>query len=184
MYVPPAAPSSLLHSLHSSPSSGHMDIFHTKAILKCNFWWLGLASFVKNFIDGCTTCQQNKVNTHPTVPLLIPISSSHTLPFKRLSVDLITDLPPSDGHNSVMVIVDHRLTKGIILTPCSKTINAVEITQVFLNNVFKRFGLHDTLISDRGPQFASAFARELARLLKYDVRLSTAYHPQTSGQTE
>ena len=161
-----------------------MGIFHTKAILECDFWWPGLASFVKNFVDGCATCQQNKVNTHPTVPLLIPIPSLHTLPFKQLSVDLITDLPPSNGHDSVMVIVDHGLTKGVILTPCSKTIDAAGIAQVFLNNVFKRFGLHDTLISDRGPQFASAFARELAHLLKYDVQLSTAYHPQTNGQTE
>ena len=81
-------------------------------------------------------------------------------------------------------MVDQRLTKGVILTPCSKTIDAVGITQVFLNNVFKRFGLHDTLISDCGPQFASAFARELAHLLKYDVQLSTTYHPQTDGQTK
>ena len=169
MYVPPTAHSSLLHSLHSSPSSSHMGIFHTKAILERDFWWPGLAFFVKNFVDGCATCQQNKVNTHPTVSLLIPIPSSHTLPFKQLSVDLITDLPPSNGHDSVMIIVDHGFTKGVILTSCSKTIDAAGIAQVFLNNVFKRFGLHNTLISDRGPQFASAFARELARLLKYDV---------------
>ena len=184
MYVPPTAHSSLLHSLHSSPSSGHMGIFHTKTVLEQDFWWPGLASFVKYFVDGCAVCQQNKVNTHPTVPPLVPIPSSHSLPFKQLSVDLITDLPPSDGHDSVVVIVDHGLTKGVILTPCSKTIDAAEIAQIFLNNVFKRFGLHDTLISDRGPQFTSAFARELARLLKYDVRLSTAYHPQTDGQME
>ena len=82
MYVPPTTHSFLLHSLHSSPFSGHMGIFCMKAILKHDFWWPGLASFVKNFIDGCATCQQNKVNTHPTVPPLIPIPSSHTLPFK------------------------------------------------------------------------------------------------------
>ena len=58
------------------------------------------------------------------------------------------------------------------------------IAQLFFDHVFKRFGLHDMLISDRGPQFASAFAKELAGILKYDVRLSTAYHPQTDGQTE
>ena len=83
-----------------------------------------------------------------------------------------------------MVVVDHGLTKGVILAPCQKTIDAAGIAQLFFDFVFKRFGLHDTLISDRGPQFASAFARELARLLNYDVRLSTAYHPQTDGQTE
>ena len=74
--------------------------------------------------------------------------------------------------------------KGVILIPCSKTIDAVGVARLFLHNVFKRFGLHNSLISDRGPQFASAFARELACLLQYDVKLSTTYHPQTNGQTE
>ena len=75
--------------------------------------------------------------------------------------------------------------KGVILTPCFKTIDAAAgIAQVFFNNVFKHFGLHDTLISDHSPQFAFVFARELACLLKYNVWLSTAYHPKTNGQTE
>jgi hypothetical protein len=83
-----------------------------------------------------------------------------------------------------MVVVDHGLTKGVILVPCSKTIDANGVAQLFFEFEFKRFGLHDVLISDCGPQFASAFAWELARILQYDVRLSTVYHPQTDGQTE
>ena len=83
-----------------------------------------------------------------------------------------------------MVMVDHGLTKGVILTPCSKTVDAAGIAQLFFDFVFKQFGLHDTLISDCGPQFASTFTKELARLLKYDIHLSTAYHPQMDGQTE
>ena len=161
-----------------------MGIFYTKSILKRDYWWPGLASFVKHFIDGCAICQQNKVNTHPTTPLLCPILSTSSLPFKQLSVDLITDLPPSSTFDSILVVVDHGLTKGVILAPCCKTIDAARIAQLFFDNIFKRFGLHDTLISDRDPQFASAFAQELARLLKYDIKLSTAYHPQTDGQTE
>ena len=79
------------------------------------------------------------------------------------------DLPSSDGHDSIVVVVDHGLMKGVILTSCSKTIDATGIVQIFLDNVFKCFGLHDTLISDQDPQFTSAFTRELAHLLKYDV---------------
>ena len=184
LYVPPSARSALLHLIHASPLSGHMGVFHTKSILERDFWWPGLSTFVKYFITGCAVCQQNKVNTHPTVPPLCPIAPTISLPFKQLSVDLITDLPVSSRFDSVMVVVDHGLTKGVILAPCSKTVDAVGIAQLFFDFVFKWFGLHDTLISDRGPQFASAFTKELARLLKYDVRLSTAYHPQTNGQTE
>jgi hypothetical protein len=184
LYVPPSARSQILHSIHSSPLSGHLGRFRTKAIVERDFWWPGLSTFVTSFVTGCAVCQQNKVRTHPVTPPLNPIKSTTTLPFKQLSVDLVTDLPLSAGHDSLMVVVDHGLTKGVILVPCSKTIDANGIAQLFFEFVFKRFGLHDTLISDRGPQFASAFARELARILHYDVRLSTAYHPQTDGQTE
>jgi hypothetical protein len=171
----------ILHSIHSSPLSGHLGRFRTKAIVERDFWWPGFSTFVTSFVTGCAVCQQNKVRTHLVTPSLNPIKSTTTLPFKQLSVDLVTDLPLSSGHDSLMVVVDHGLTKGVILVPCSKTINANGIAQLFFKVVFKRFGLHNTLISDRGPQFASAFARELARILHYDVHLSTTYHPQTDG---
>ena len=184
MYVPPPVHSALLHSIHSSPFSGHMGVFHTKAILEWDFWWPGLSTFIKHFITSCAVCQQNKVNTHPSAPPHCPIPSSVSLPFKKLSVDLITDLSPSGGFDSVMVMVNHGLMKGVILALHSKTINVAGVTQLFFKFIFKRFSLHNTLISDQGPQFASAFTRELACLLKYGVHLSTTYHPQTDGQTE
>ena len=184
MYVPPEARHTLVSSLHSSSTLGHAGRFHTKTFLERDFWWPGLSTYVNHFIEGCATCQQNKINTHPTKPPLNPIPSSSSLPFKQVSMDLVTDLPEVRGKDSILVVVDHGLTKGVIIIPCSKTIDAMGIAKLFFSHVFKRFGLHDSLISDRGPQFASAFARELARLLQYDVKLSTAYHPQTDGQTE
>ena len=90
MYVPPAAPHSLVCSLHKSPTSGRAGHFCTKAIIKCDFWWPGLSFFVNAFVSGCTKCQQNKVNHHPTCPPLSPIPSSSSLPFQQLSVDLIS----------------------------------------------------------------------------------------------
>ena len=85
---------------------------------------------------------------HPVVPPLLPIKSTISLPFKQLSVDLITDLPPSVGFDSVMVVVNHGLMKGVILTPCLKTIDVAGVAQLFFDFVFKRFGLHDTIILD------------------------------------
>ena len=184
MYIPPEACHTLVSSLHSSSTLGHTGRFRTKTFLECNFWWPGLSTYVNQFIEGCATCQQNKVNTHPTRPPLNPIPSSSSLPFKQISVDLITDLPEVCGKDSILVVVNHGLTKGVIIIPCSKTVNAMGIAKLFFSHVFKRFGLHDSLISDRGPQFASAFARELAQLLQYNVKLSTTYHPQTDGQME
>ena len=162
MYIPPHEQQAITYSIHDSPTTGHTGRFQTKALLERDFWWPGLSSFVNAFISGCAVCQQNKVNHHPTCPPLAPIPSSSPLPFKQLSVDLVTNLPPSNRHDSLMVVVDHSLMKGIILIPCSKTIDAAGGAKYFLHHVFKCFGLHDSLISDRGPQFVSAFARELA----------------------
>ena len=85
--------------------------------------------------------------------------------FQNLFVNLITDLPPVKDLDSVMVVVNHGLSKGVILTPCTKTVDAAEIAQLFFNHVFKRFGLYEKVVPDCGPQFTSAFARELTRLL-------------------
>ena len=184
LYIPPNARHNLVTSVHSSLASGHGGFFHTYSLLSWDYWWPGMSSFVRCFISGCTLCQQMKVNTHPTVPALSPIPSSCHHPFQQLSVDLITDLPLSFSYDSLMVVVNHGLLKGVILIPCAKTINTKGVAKLFFKNVFLRFGLHDHLISDRGPQFASAFTAELAQILGYDLKLSTAYHPWMDGETE
>ena len=146
MYIPPHEQQAITCSIHDSPTTGHAGCFRTKALLERDFWWPGLSLFVNAFISRCAVCQQNKVNHHPTCPPLIPIPSSSPLPFKQLSVDLVMDLLPLNGHDSLMVVVDHGLTKGVILIPCSKTIDAARVAKLFLHHVFKQFGLHNPLI--------------------------------------
>ena len=133
---------------------------------------------------GCAICQQMKVNTHLTIPALLPLLSSCTCPFQQLSVNLITNLPLSARFDPLLVVVDHSLSKGVILILCNKPIDVKGVVELFFKNVFLCFRLHDHLISDQGPQFASAFATELACILGYDLKLSTTYHPQTDGETE
>ena len=99
-------------------------------------------------------------------------------------MDLITNLPPSGSFNSIMIIVDYGLIKGVILCPCNKTIDVAGVAKLFFLHVFCHYGLYDKYISDWGPQFVSAFTRELAYLLKYDLKLSSAYHSQTNGEME
>ena len=83
-----------------------------------------------------------KVNTHLTMVLLQPIPVMViTLPFTGLSFDFITDLLQSDGYDSIMVVVNHDLTKGVILIPCNKTIDALETARLFYKHVFILYGL-------------------------------------------
>ena len=184
LYIPPNACCDLLASVHSSLASSHGGFFRTYSLLSQDYWWPGMSSFIRCYVSGCTLCQHIKVNTHLTVPALSPIPSSCTRPFQQLSVDLVTDLPPSFSYDSLMVMVDHGLSKGVILISCAKTIDAKGVAELFFKNGFLQFRLHDHLISDWGPQFASAFTTELAHILGYDLKLSTMYHLQMDGEME
>ena len=99
-------------------------------------------------------------------------------------MDLITDLPPSAKYTAIMVVVDHGLTKGIVLIPTTKTVDADGVARLYLDQVYKRYGLPDSIISDRDPRFASKVFTEIGRLLNIKLKMSTAYHPQTDGATE
>ena len=94
------------------------------------------------------------------------------------------DLPVVDGWDSLLVVVDQGLTKGVILLHCAKTITAEQVATLLLDNFYKRFGLPDKIISDWGPQFTSQLFKELLKLLEIKSALSIAYHPQTDRTTE
>jgi len=148
-YVSPAACHDLLRCLHDHPTAGHPGHFKTEELIKWDFWWPGLGTYVRKYVKGCSLCQQMKADTHlVSPPPPIPISSDATVPFTSLSVDLITDLPPSGGFYSIMVVVDHGLMKGVIITPCLKTITSEGVAKLFFKHVYCRFGLYDKFISD------------------------------------
>jgi len=126
-----------------------------------------------------------KVNTHPSSPGLIPIKGQENAkPFSQVTCDFITDLPETEGFDGLMVMVDHGSTKGVISIPSNKTIDATLTAQNYINHVYWHFGLPNLFLSDRGPQFSSQVFREMARLLGIKTLRSTAYHPQTDGETE
>ena len=99
-------------------------------------------------------------------------------------MDLITDLPPVDRYDSILVMVDRGNTKGAILIPTTKTLTQEGAGQLLLDNLYKQFGLPDKMLSDRGPQFAAMTFRELLKLLGIKLNLTMAYHPQTDRATE
>ena len=114
-----------------------------------HFWWLGMRTFVKKYVQGCGICQQFKINRNPSHPTYYPIEGLKTLqPFAQCSMDMITDLPLSNRYNSILAVVDHGLTKGVILIPCNKSLTADQCPKILLDNVYKRFRLMDKIISD------------------------------------
>ena len=136
-------------------------------------------------MQGCGICQQFKINWNLSHPSYLPIEGAKsTRHFANCLMDMITDLPTSEGYNSILAVVDHGLMKGVILIPCNKTLMADQCAQLLLDNMYKRFGLMDKIISDRGPQFVAKSFLELLKLLKIKSSLTTTYHPQSDGATE
>ena len=89
-------------------------------------------------MKGCGECQQFKINRSPSHPSYVPIpASTGTRPFAHCSMDLITDLPWSNGFDSILVMVDCGLTKGVILLPCNKTITAKQVAELLLEHLYK-----------------------------------------------
>jgi transposase InsO family protein len=99
-------------------------------------------------------------------------------------MDLIMDLPPVEGYNSILVIIDQGLSKRVTLCPCAKKITWEKTATLLHDNLFKRFGLPDEMISDREPRFAAHAFQELLKLLNIKLNLTTAYHPQSDGATK
>ena len=149
-----------------------------------------MRSFVKEYVKGCGICQQFKIDRSPSHPSFMPIAGpTTTRPFANCSMDMITDLPQVKQHDgktldAILVMVDHSLTKGVIITLCSKTLTEEGAAELLLDNLYRRFGLPDSIISDRDPRFAAKSFQELLRLLGVKSKMSTAYRPQTDGTTE
>ncbi len=99
-------------------------------------------------------------------------------------MDLISGLPQQHGHNAILTIVDHGCSRAAIFLPCSDTITGPGIAQLYLDYVYRWFGLPTKMISDRDPRFTSQFGKALTEKLRIQRNLSTAFHPQTDGLSE
>ena len=142
------------------------------------YWWPGLWTFIKTYVQGCRICQQFKINRSPSHPAYQPIEGANTTcPFANCSMNLITNLPPINGYDSIFVMVNQGLGKGVILCPCAKTITWEGISELLQDNLSKRFRLPNWIISDWDPRYAARAFRELLKLLNIMSSLSTAYHP-------
>lgn len=187
LYIPDndALKKQILRLHHNIPIRAHPGIFNTLEQIKRTYYWPGMQKYVSDYVHGCTICQQMKINNHPTMPPLMPIPADRNAhPFSHVNMDFITDLPESQGHDTLLVVIDHNCTKAITLIPCNKTVDALTTAQLYFDNVYRRFGLPTRIITDRGTQFASRTFQELCKLTGIKSSMSTAYHPQTDGQAE
>jgi Integrase zinc binding domain/RNase H-like domain found in reverse transcriptase len=123
----------ILHTYHDSVMAGHPGVWKTYTSLLRSYWWPTLKTDVERYIQGCAKCQANKTITWRNVPPLDPIiPEGEPTPFAHITVDFITKLPLSDGHDTIMTITDQGCTKVAILLPCREESGSEDIARLFL----------------------------------------------------
>jgi len=137
---------------------------------------------IKQYVKNCDICQRTKVVRHAPYGLMKPNEAADR-PWKSISMDFIMDLPKSEGNDAILIVID-RLTKMAHFLPCTKEINAQQFSELFMREIFRLHGLPKDIITDRGSIFTSDLWKERTKQLVIERRLSTAFHPQTDGQTE
>lgn len=172
----------ILHDCHATPTGGHAGVKRTMSRLCLSFYWPKMQSDVHTFIQHCATCQHVKYSTKPPLGLLQPLPIP-ALIWEDLSMDFITGLPQSGGKTYIMVFVD-RLSKAAHFIALPSSLTAAKLALIFCNEVVRLHGLPKSIVSDRDPLFISKFWSELFRLQGTTLALSSAYHPQSDGQTE
>ena len=167
---------------HDSIVAGHPGRYKTQELITRDYWWPRIQGTIRRYIDECEPCQRTRNHRekphNPLHPHAIP-----SKPWEHISIDLIGPLPESQGYNAVLVIVD-RFSKMIILIATNTELNAVGTARIYRDHVWSKHGLPIKIISDRGPQFVAQFMKDLHVLVGIKANPSTAYHPQTDGQTE
>jgi len=173
----------LLAAHHDAPASAHPGRDKTYASLRARYFWPGMYEEINNYVSSCLSCQRDKPTTvslkGPARPLSIP-----NLPWQSVSIDFITNLPKtSEGFNSIFVSVD-RLSKMAHFLPTVSSASAADIATLFMDHIFRLHGLPLEIVSDRDPKFTGDLWKAICAALEIELKMSTAYHPQSDGQTE
>lgn len=188
IYVPKndALRAELLRIHHDDPFAGHYGVNKTLSSIRRKYHWEGLEKETRAYVATCWACQHTKSPRVKASGRLssLPVASE---PLKDLTMDFITGLPPSKHRgvvsDSILVVVD-RFTKMAKYIPCTEKIKAPDLANLFIDAIATTFGTPRSIVTDRGALFTSSFWSDFCHHLRIKRKLSTAFHPQTDGQTE
>jgi hypothetical protein len=173
----------IIHECHDTPTSGHLGKDKTINQVKRRFYWFRMDDEIHKYVVSCDLCQRNKPSQRPKIGLLQPLPIPDR-PWQQVSMDLITQLPKSkSGYDAIVVFVD-KLTKMVHYVPTTTNVTAPKLAKIVLREVCRLHGIPESILSDRDPRFTAHFWRALWDQLGTKLVMSTAYHPQTDGQTE
>ena len=188
LWVPPEASvkAEILRRYHDDPLAGHFGVRRTEDLIQRHFHWKGMHAEIQEYVRSCAVCQRVVVKRHRPYGEMAALPAP-TRPYSEVTMDFIVGLPPTlcglEDVDSIFVVVD-RYTRMAKFFPVASTINAAELACLFHSSIDLNYGAPEGVVSDRGSIFTSEFWSELAYQTRTKQRLSTAFHPQTDGQTE
>jgi hypothetical protein len=151
--------------------------------LKVTYWWYGMKRDVAEYVALCDTCQRVKVEHQRPAGLLQPLQVPEWK-WEEIAMDFIVGLPRTQsGYDSILVIID-RLTKVAHFIPVKTTYSGPQLAELYMSRIVCLHGMPKKIVSDRGTQFTSNFWERLHETLDTQLHFSSAYHPQTDGQTK
>ena len=144
---------SLIRKNHDKPLAGHGGTAKTTKLVSRQYYWPRLRETIIQYVKNCDICQRSKVVRHAPYGML-KSNEVPDQPWKSISMDFITDLPNSDGHDTILVVID-RLTKMSHFIPCKKSLDARQFATIFLKEIIRLHGIPRDVITDRGSLFTS-----------------------------
>jgi hypothetical protein len=173
----------ILREAHESAYSIHPGGNKMDHDLKATNWWYGMKRDIVEYVALCDTCEWVKAEHQWPAGLLQPLQVPEWK-WEEIAMDFIVGLPRTQlGYDSIWVIVD-RLTKVAHFIPVKTTYSGSQLAELYMLRIVCLHGVPKKIVSDRGTQFTSKCWETLHETLHTQLRFSSAYHPQTDGQTE
>ena len=184
LYMPDHVPLKLrlIQNHHNAPAARHPGRAKTLELLTRSYYWPKMYRDVDRYLKNCHNCQRARTSRHTPYGILRPLPVPEKV-WQDVSMNFIIGLPWSKGKNAILVVVC-RLTKMRHLIPCRDTTTAEELAQIYVKHVARYRGLPRSIVMDRGSTFTSIFWKTICKAWGTNLRFSTAFHPQTDGQTE
>ena len=173
----------ILEEAHSGSFAIHPGSTKMYQDLKMSFWWSGMKRDISEFVTKCLVCQRVKAEHQVPSGLLQPIRIPEWK-WDRITMDFVVGLPLTGRkHDSVWVIVD-KLTKSAHFLPVRTDYSLDKLAELYIKEIVRLHGIPISIISDRDPRFTSRFWGKLQEAMGTRLNFSTAFHPQTDGQSE
>jgi hypothetical protein len=139
----------IMRLMHDLPTAGHPGCDEMLRKTQEQYYWPGMKNWISEYVKGCAMCQQNKILTHRRqTPIFRIPTEENTRPFQRVTMDLITGLPPIDGKDAILTIVDQGCSRAAIFLPCNTTITGPGVAKLYHDYMFRWFGLPNKIISN------------------------------------